>query len=173
MSTNPFDDEDYPSSSSRRRRPPTTNIHNTSTTNNHSSSSSKPEKQPIYSARGVEWPLPPSFDAGSYRKYRRISKSLGISLGISGCGLKLPEVDLAVNTIGGNSIGSGGEGGGGVGYGGLSGLMGRVLGGASSGVVGVGLSSEFFISYLIILYLYWLFVFDIGCCTMYLLHDLV
>ena len=122
MSTNPFDDDEY--TPSRRRRPPTI-------------SPPKQDKQPIFSARGVEWPLPLSFDAGTYRKYRRASKSLGNALGIVGCGLKLPEVDLA------ESAGEGGTSGSGAGYGGLSGLMGRVLGGASSGVVGVGLSSEF------------------------------
>lgn len=78
----------------------------------------------------MEWPLPPSLDPASYRKYRRASKALGSAIGISGCGLRLPSVEQV----------EGGESGG---YGGLSGLMGRVLGGASTGAAGVSLSSEF------------------------------
>lgn len=79
----------------------------------------------------MEWPLPPSLDPASYRKYRRASKALGSSLGISGCGLKLPSVEQVEGS--GESAG----------YGGLSGLMGRVLGGASTGAAGVSLSSKF------------------------------
>ena len=52
-------------------------------------------------------------------------------MGISGCGLRLPSVD---NLEGGEGNVAG--------YGGLSGLMGRVLGGATGTVASASLSSE-------------------------------
>lgn len=51
---------------------------------------------------------------------------------------------------GGGANNNAGEGGNS--YGGLSGLMGRVLGGAASGAAGVSLSSEFFVHGNVILY---------------------
>jgi hypothetical protein len=109
---------------------------------------------PIWSARGVEWPLPSAVNHGTYRKWRQESKSLGVGLGILGSGIRL------VDNTNNNSNNSGGtnpsqqqyqqssqyqSGGADIaagstkndttatssGYAGLSGIMGRVLGASS------------------------------------------
>ncbi|KAL7484374.1 hypothetical protein ACHAW6_010009 [Cyclotella cf. meneghiniana] len=161
MSTNPFDDDDFPSAPPRQpatpRRPRPSNRQpepRLQEAQKSGKAPQQPQASPIFSARGVEWPLPPSLDAASYRKYRRMSKSLGSSIGITSCGLRLPSVDHVQREEeeGGSAEGSSlsgtvaSGGGGGGGYGGLTGLMGRVLGasggGTSSAAAAASLSND-------------------------------
>ena len=59
------------------------------TTSSSSSSSAAAAVAPIFSARGVEWPLPTALSPTHYRRYRRESKVVGASLGIADSGLRL------------------------------------------------------------------------------------
>eukprot|EP00804_Cyclotella_cryptica_P013955 CCRYP_002466-RB/>CCRYP_002466-RB protein AED:0.08 eAED:0.08 QI:298/1/1/1/1/1/11/357/1434 len=161
MSTNPFDDDDFPSAPPRQpttpRRPPSSQPPRPRPSNRQpeprmqdapksGKALQQPQASPIFSARGVEWPLPPSLDATSYRKYRRMSKSLGSSMGISSCGLRLPSVDHVQREEeeGGSAEGSSLSGtvASGGGYGGLTGLMGRVLGASGAGTGSVAAAAS-------------------------------
>ncbi|KAL7554204.1 hypothetical protein ACHAWF_018898 [Thalassiosira exigua] len=82
---------------------------------------------PIFSARAVEWPLPPALGAAQYRKWRRESKAAGAALGIAGSGLR-----ISLGGGGGGGAGDGGGGGGGGDEGG-GGFGGRAAFAPSSG----------------------------------------
>eukprot|EP00986_Skeletonema_menzelii_P002765 scaffold790_cov149-Skeletonema_menzelii.AAC.10 len=102
---------------------------------------------PIWSARGVEWPLPSAVNHGTYRKWRKESKSLGVALGIKGSGIRIALrqqwSDQSKNeqqqhqqypSGGGADAAAGSKNdatSNSSGYAGLSGIMGRVLGASS------------------------------------------
>ena len=61
---------------------------------------------PIFSARGVEWPLPSTLSVQQYRKYRKESKVIGANCGITSSGLRIlfnteimPVVDMEVEVV--------------------------------------------------------------------------
>lgn len=83
MDAHQVSSQPYSTESSTRQYP---TAHST-----HSRPSQQPSQPPIFSARGVEWPLPSALSASNYRKWRRESKSLGASAGINGSGLRLPH----------------------------------------------------------------------------------
>ena len=133
-----------------------------------STSSAAQQSPPIWSARGVEWPLPSAVNHGTYRKWRKESKSLGAALGIKNSGIRLLD-----NTNGSSSSSSNKNNNSATsnnssshnnhagnqsqqqqhqqqlssssqndtastGYAGLSGIMGRVLGASNTTSSGVG-----------------------------------
>jgi hypothetical protein len=63
----------------------------TPTTTTSLPTTSSSSSSPIFSARGVEWPLPTAFSPSHYRKYRRESKVIGQNLGITSSGLRLQQ----------------------------------------------------------------------------------
>jgi hypothetical protein len=78
MSTNPFDDGQNQ-----------TTYRYDETTTATTAASTTTSSSPIFSARGVEWPLPMAFNPTQYRKWRRESRDLGSSLGILSSGLRI------------------------------------------------------------------------------------
>jgi len=63
---------------------------------------------PIFSARGVEWPLPSALPPAQYRRLRRESRSLGLGIGIPGSGIRFgPGDSAAMPTTGGGVPGAG------------------------------------------------------------------
>ena len=64
--------------------------HSSSIQRTHSSSMQTTQQPPpIFSARGVEWPLPSSLSVQQYRKYRKESKVIGANCGITSSGLRI------------------------------------------------------------------------------------
>jgi hypothetical protein len=59
-----------------------------------------PTTAPIFSAHGVEWPLPSAFAPAQYRRYRRESKALGLGIGISSSGLRIGPTEVASSSGG-------------------------------------------------------------------------
>jgi len=135
------------------------------------STSTTQQEAPIFSARGVDWPLPTILSPQQYRKYRKESYISGSNnFGIMNSGLRIANitnngndvsgnvgdasvVGLPTSAVHGDSSNSNSIAGGGSSttgdsssnnagsYGGLTGLMGRVLGASSTTNGGVGLGS--------------------------------
>ena len=134
MSTNPFDEAPYgpsggapgggvrpkakaPQWPERRQRDEGDSSHayNTSTGSTQQQQIRDPTgataNEPIWTVRGVEWPIPPSLSAGAYSRLSRASRLAGSVLGISS----------ASDDDSGGIKGSAGEGEGGGGRGGKDG----------------------------------------------------
>ncbi|KAL3815462.1 hypothetical protein ACHAXA_008512 [Cyclostephanos tholiformis] len=65
-----------------------------------------PTVAPIFSARGVEWPLPSAFAPAQYRSYRRESRASGVGIGISSSGLAIVNnIDASSSSMHGAAVG--------------------------------------------------------------------
>jgi hypothetical protein len=110
MSTNPFDFDDGP-----RRQQQQKHRHSSPPARHHQQQQHQQKQRPpattvvapIFSARGVEWPLPSALPPAQYRRLRRESRSLGLGMGIPGSGIRVGPGDASSAPTTGGAGGAG------------------------------------------------------------------